>query len=169
MRWIISTGTRLVLLVPVWLVGTGRCPSTSISVRCAPRPRRFARLCAVKMLPVLRWSWFGPLDGRNAGSWFITSSTDDGATCLIWSTERTVSGVGELIPGFWMRDPVMTTSSSRSPLASAVCAVATVGWSAASAARPAANLSVRTTDTFSWCIASPPLECRSEFEVRMFG
>jgi hypothetical protein len=123
-RSISDSGSSEISTAPVRVAGTTRRPSSNVSVRLAPMPRRLTKLapeapdepnacvCGVSLL-------------RNCGSCTSASTSVVGAIVCNASALIAVTGVGVCMPSTRMREPV-TVISSRPPACSTASCACTV-------------------------------------------
>src|SRR6185312_2779135 len=163
-------GMTLTSIVPLYVEGTMRRPSSRISVRFPPR-LRILRIDWPASVPMPLFCVASTLP-RNCGSCLNASTTFPGATRSSCSEVTTVTGVGVFIPVSRSREPVTVTSSTGEAGAGAVApelaSCAAVGPATPRAVSPARN---DVTKPLRCCafIRSPPVYCvgtRHALQVR---
>ncbi len=131
--------------VPCELLGTNRRPSTSTSVRLAPRPRRSAMRPAI-LVGVPSAVVCGVSVGRNVGILFSASATSVTARSSSLSAPTAMTGFGEPYPPVVIRVPVIMISSTWSDPVTSTATAPGAGASAAMLlAAPAAAISPMTS------------------------
>ncbi len=117
----VTTSTRVISIwgrtstsvVPFWLDGATRLPSSRIRVRCAPRARRFSVLPELLEPPLFCERGVEP--PMKSGSLFKASGISVGVVADSCSAVTTVNGVGDRLMSEMTREPVTVTASTLAP------------------------------------------------------